>query len=492
MADVPYLSLLIWLPLAAALVLMLVGRDNRSVPRTLATVVMAAQLLLVLSLWLNFQPTADFQFVERIDWLPSIGASYLLGLDGVSLTLVALTAVTGLVAVIASYAIQERVRDFFLYVMLLQAGTMGVFLALDYLLFFVFWELVLVPMYFLIGIWGHGRREYAAMKFFMYTMAGSMVMLVGILSLYFYTGAESFGMMEIAARVPGMVPVAAQHLIFLALFLGFAVKVPVVPFHTWLPDAHVEAPTPISVILAAVLLKMGGYAFYRISLTTLPEAAQTYATMFVVLGVISIIYGALVALAQTDFKRVVAYSSVAHMGFVMVGLGAGTAEAITGAVYVMLAHGVTSAMLFLLVGVYYDRLHTRELNSMGGLFHAMPFASTILAVAIFANLGLPGFSGFIGEFFTFLGAYQTFPTAVYFGLIGLVFVAAYNLWTLQRVAFGPQNETFSGLSDLNANETSTLVPLAVLTLLLGVYPGFIFDVLNQPVASLVQILASGF
>ncbi|MFO7246158.1 MAG: NADH-quinone oxidoreductase subunit M [Bacillota bacterium] len=498
MTGLPLLSLLVWLPLAGAVVLMFAGREQKSLPRAVATVVMAVQVVLALAAWAGFGDGPGFRYVERFEWLPSVGVTYHLGIDGLGLTLVALSAVIGLIAAVASYGIQDRVRDFYLYLLLLQTGIMGVFTALDYILFFIFWELMLVPMYFLIGIWGHDRREYAAIKFFVYTMVGSMIMLVSILALYFATGAGTFDMLAIAEAAPAL-PLAVQRLIFLGLFAGFAVKVPVVPLHTWLPDAHVEAPTPISVILAAVLLKAGGYAFFRISLPTLPEAAAAFGYFFAVLGIINIVWGALVALAQTDFKRVVAYSSVSHMGFVMLGLGAaalpavsGAAEALTGAAYVMLAHGLNSALLFLLVGVYYDRLHTRDLNAMGGLFKAMPFAGTVLAWAIFANLGLPGLSGFIGEFFTFLGAYRTVPGLVYVGLVGLVLVTAFNLWTLHRVNFGPPNERYGHLSDMTARETLTLVPLVALTTLLGVYPGFVFDVLNQPVTTLLQRLAAGF
>ena len=492
MTAFPFLSVLIWLPVVAALALFLVRRDDRATPRWIATLVMAVQVVLAIVMWAGYDGSQGFAYVERVPWIPALGASYALGVDGVGLAMVALSVVIGLIAVIAAYSIEDRVRDFYLLVLILQAGIIGVFSALDYLLFFVFWELVLVPMYFLIGIWGHDRREYAALKFFIYTMVGSVLMMVSILAMYFYTGAETFDMLALAERIPETIPLAVQKWIFAGLFLGFAVKVPVFPLHTWLPDAHVEAPTPISVILAAVLLKMGGYAFFRIALPTLPEAASAYAYALAVLGVINIVYGALVAIGQTDFKRVVAYSSVSHMGFVMLGLAAGTAEAVNGAVYVMLAHGLNSAMLFLLVGVYYDRLHTRDLNRMGGLFTAMPFASTMLAWAIFANLGLPGFSGFIGEFFTFLGTYGVWPGLVYLGLIGLVFVTVFSLWTLQRVAFGPERKGHEPLPDATPREALTLVPLAGLTLLLGVYPGFVFAVLNQPVAAVVQRLASGF
>lgn len=492
MSGFPFLSALIWLPIIAALALIFVRRDDQATPRGLATLVMAAQVILVIAMWLGYEGGSGFAYVENISWLPAIGASYSLGVDGIGLSMVALAAVIGLIASVAAYSITERVRDFYLYMLLLQGGVMGVFTALDYLLFFVFWELVLVPMYFLIGIWGHDRREYAAVKFFIYTMVGSVLMMVSILALYFYTGAETFDMATIAEQVPQSIPLAVQRWIFAGFFLGFAVKVPVFPFHTWLPDAHVEAPTPISVILAAVLLKMGGYGFFRIAFPTFPEVATAFGFAFAVLGVINILYGAIVALGQTDFKRVVAYSSVSHMGFVVLGLGAATAEALNGAVYVMIAHGINSAMLFLLVGLYYERLHTRDLSRMGGLFKAMPFASTLLAWAIFANLGLPGFSGFIGEFFTFLGTYAVWPGIVYAGLIGLVFVTAFSLWTLQRVAFGPEQQRDPVPTDANAVEALTLVPLAALTLLLGVYPGFIFDILNQPVAVIVQRLAAGF
>ncbi len=487
------LSLLIFLPLLAAVPILLLPAGREQEIKRLATAAAAAPVLLVALMWPGLGAGGPgFLYEVRVPWVPSLGIEYHLGVDGISFPLVALSALVFLVAVLASYGIRERVKEYFALVLVLEAAVMGVFTALDYVLFYLFFELVLVPMYFLIAIWGGPRREYAAIKFIIYTMAGSLLMLIGILALYFHTGANTFSIPEIARRAPELVPPSWRLWVFLALFAGFAVKVPVWPLHTWLPDAHVEAPTPISVILAALLLKMGTYGLVRITHPTLPEAAREFAAALAVLGVVNIIYGALAAMAQRDFKKLVAYSSVSHMGYVLLGLAAGTAAAVNGAVFQMVAHGLISAMLFLLVGVFYDRTHTREMERLHGMYLATPTAGVILAFAGLANLGLPALPGFVAEFFTLQGVMQVgtgfFTRIAYVTVIGIVFTAAFNLLMMHRVLMGRPREEFAALPDATPRELATLVPLMAASLLLGVWPAVIMRMTNGPVSEFIRIL----
>ncbi len=483
----PFLTVIVFLPLAGAVVGLFFPPGRDRLIKGWATAVSALPLLFVALLWPMLRGAGPgFHFVERHDWVPAVGISYYLGVDGVSFALLALSALVFPLAMVAAWSIGERVKEFFTLVLVLETAVLGVFAALDYILFYVFWEAVLIPMYFLIAIWGGPRREYAAIKFLIYTMVGSLFMLVAIIALYLTTGGESFAMDDIARRAPSMVPAAWRYWIFLGLFLGFAVKVPVWPFHTWLPDAHVEAPTPISVILAALLLKMGTYGLVRVSQPTLPDTAVGFALALAVLGVVNIVYGALAAMAQSDFKKLVAYSSVSHMGYVLLGLAANTPEAVNASVFQMVSHGLISAMLFLLVGVFYDRTHTREMARLHGMYLAAPTAGVILAFAGLANLGLPGLSGFIGEFFTLLGALPVFPRLVYLALAGVVFTAAFNLLMMHRVLMGRPREEFALLPDASAREMFTLVPLMVAILVLGIWPAALVGLTNAPVLELVR------
>ncbi len=486
----PILTAIIFLPLLGAIVAALLP-DDKAKPRWVAAFFTGSIFVLTVVLYLAFsRSVAGMQFAEKLDWVPSLGMSYHLGVDGISLPMIVLTGLLSFLAVIASWKIDVRPKHYFALLMLLEVGMMGVFLALDFVLFYIFWEVVLVPMYFLIGIWGGPRREYAAIKFFLYTLLGSVIMLVGILGLYFAPGVRTFDMLEVGRH---SLPIAMQSWIFLAFFAGFAVKVPLFPFHTWLPDAHVEAPTAVSVILAGVLLKMGSYGFIRVSLPILPDAFRTYAPYLAALAIIGIVYGACVAMVQKDLKKLVAYSSVSHMGYVMLGVAAGTTAAVNGAVIQMFNHGTITGMLFLLVGLVYERAHTRQISDLGGLSAKVPILGGILAFASFASLGLPGMSGFIGEFMILLGTYQSMlsKTAVYIAAAAIVLTAGYLLWMLQRVSLGKLPEKLEGLVDIDMREASTLVPLMAVILVVGLYPAVMLSIVSPSVQRLLSISGVG-
>jgi NADH-quinone oxidoreductase subunit M len=465
------LSVIVFLPLLGVVVVPLVSRSRPEAAKWTAAAFSGVGLVLTAWLVATFdRASSAMQFTVDIPWVAQAGLHYHLGVDGISITMLALSSLLGLIAVIASWKMTDRAPAYFAMLLLLQVGMNGVFVALDFVLFYVFWELVLVPMFFLIGMWGGARREYASIKFFIYTLAGSVFMLVGVIALYLATG--TFDMVELARQgAAGTLPVGFQNWVFLAFFLGFAVKVPIWPLHTWLPDAHVEAPTAASVLLAGILLKMGTYGFIRVSLPMLPAAARIWAPWIAVLAAISIVYGAAVAFAQTDLKKLVAYSSVSHMGFVMLGIFSLTATGLDGAVAVMFSHGVVTGMLFLIVGIVYDRAHTRKIADIGGLSVAMPVTGGLLAFASFASLGLPGLSGFVGEFLSLIGAWQSTYVSHWVTVVsalGVLLAAAYMLWMVLRVVLGTPTETVRGLPDASVREVSMLAPLIALTLIVGV------------------------
>jgi len=480
------LSWIIFTPLIGAFAILFVPKSAARWIKWIALAATAVVTGLACYALTLFQPAqAGFQLVERASWIPQFGVQYLLGTDGISFPMVFLTAVISILACLASFGIKEREKEYYFLYLLLETGMMGTFLALDLFLFYVLWEVVLVPMYFLIGIWGGPRREYAAIKFFLYTLAGSLFMLLGILGVYFAAAPHTFDMTQLVGMPRSLL---FQQIVFMAFFLGFAIKVPIFPFHTWLPDAHVEAPTPISVILAGVLLKMGTYGFFRFSYPLFPEATHWFQPAMAVLAIVGIVYGGFVALAQTDFKKMVAYSSVSHMGFVLLGLAALNANGFRGAMLQMFTHGTITGGLFLLVGVLYDRAHTRDLNGFGGLGVKMPAYAGFLTFFALASLGLPGLSGFISEFLALLGSYQYSKLVTGLSTIGIILAAAYLLYMVQRVLLGKLNPKWAGLSDINVREILTLVPLMVLILGIGVYPKIILDYMIPTLDALLKTI----
>ena len=474
MSDFPLLSLILFTPLVGAIVLLFVNGQRTNLIRWIANIFATAGFLVSLPLWFQYDTqNPAFQFVERHEWIPSIGAEYFLAVDGFSSLMILLTTLMGVIAVLSSWtAITERLKEFYIFMLTLQVGMLGAFMALDFLLFFVFWEVMLVPMYFLIGIWGSDRRLYSAIKFFLFTLVGSVVMLLGILAVYFYnesvTGVYTFDVTQFHNL---SIPPDIQWWIFLAFFLGFAVKVPMFPFHTWLPDAHTDAPTAASVLLAAVLLKMGTYGFIRFSLPILPEATRTFVPMIVALSIVGIVYGALVAMAQSDWKRLVAYSSVSHMGMVMLGMFALTPVGITGSIVQQLNHGISTGALFLIVGIVYERRHTREISEYSGLSKIMPVYAAVFLIMTMSSIGLPTLNGFIGEVLILQGVFVVSKLWAAFAASGIVLGAAYMLWLYQRTMFGtvtnPKNE---GLADLTVREVATFAPLLILAFWIGLYP----------------------
>jgi NADH-quinone oxidoreductase subunit M len=490
------LSIVTYTPLAGALVLLLpFFKKNDDAVRWFANGVGSLGFLVSLPLWFWFDRGKDgFQFVERGDWIPSIGVSYVFGVDGISALLILLTTLLGEIAILSSWtAITDRVRQYYVFLLLLQAGMLGVFCALDMFLFYVFWEVMLVPMYFLIGIWGGARRLYAAIKFFLYTLAGSVVMLLGILALYFHSrklpGLEQSGTFDVTRWFEMGIPADLQFWCFLAFFLGFAIKVPMFPFHTWLPDAHVEAPTAGSVILAGVLLKMGTYGFIRFSLPLFPQATLEAVPWVAALSIVGIVYAGLVTLVQQDMKKLIAYSSVSHLGFVMLGMFALNPLGLEGSVLQMINHGLSTGGLFLIVGLIYERRHTKEISAFGGLAHVMPVYATFTLIIFLASMGLPLLNGFIGEFMILQAAFAANRIWAYWAVLGVVIGAAYLLWLYQRVFWGKvTHEENRHLQDLNTRELATLVPLVVLCFWIGIYPRPFLAFLHKPAQSLAALI----
>ncbi|HEV2357112.1 MAG TPA: NADH-quinone oxidoreductase subunit M [bacterium] len=497
------LSLVLWIPVAGMAALLAVPREQ---VRTIRVVALAATLAdLLASVWaagaFDFGRAGTFQLTEQIRWIPSLGATYHLAVDGLSLPLVLLTTLLTVLCVIYSWRVDLRPKEYMILFLLLETGLLGVFLALDFFLFYVFWEVSLIPMYFIIGIWGGPRRVYAAIKFFLYTLVGSLAMLLSILIVYFHSSPRTFDMVTLFQQKPLAGDLHLATLAFWGFFLGFAIKVPMFPFHTWLPDAHVEAPTAGSVLLAAVLLKLGTYGFVRIVLPLLPNAFHVLAGLVGVLAAIAAVYGALVAMAQTDLKKLIAYSSVNHMGYVMLGVAAAAAAqgqpalrnaatiALNGATMQMLAHGVITGALFFLVGVLYDyRAHTRGVDDFGGLWERLPVYTGVTMLAVLASLGLPGLMGFVAEFSIFLGAYQIYPTLTVLALVGVVITVAYFLWAMYRIFWGPFNARWAGLPDLDRREAWTLAPLAVLMIAIGLYPAPVVGTLNAAMAGILSLV----
>ncbi|OGF51042.1 MAG: oxidoreductase [Candidatus Firestonebacteria bacterium RIFOXYA2_FULL_40_8] len=496
----PILTLITFLPLLGAILILFAPKGKDNLVRWTSAVVTFLTMVLGFYVFFTFnRNTADLQFVERAAWIPSFGISYFMGLDGLSMAMLVLTPFLSFLAAVYSFNIKERVKEYFFFFLLLEAGMIGVFVALDFFLFYIFWELTLVPMYFLIGIWGGPRKEYAAIKFFLYTLFGSVVMLLGILALYLtspITAANpthTFDIIELS-KSHGLMPGWHQYLVYAALFLGFAVKVPIFPFHTWLPDAHVEAPTAVSVILAGVLLKMGTYGLLRISYTILPEAAKYFAIPLLILAFINIVYGAFVAMAQKDLKKMIAYSSVNHMGYCLLGIAAMSTVGLNGAILQMVTHGIITGALFFLVGVIYDRAHTRDIEGFGGLMNKMPVYSAIMILTCLGSLGLPGLAGFVSEFMCFSGAFSsTINTNVFriftgLSIAGLVITAAYFLIMIQKVFMGPLNPKWKDLPDMTAREYVSIVPLIVLMVLLGILPVIASGISVKSVDALVMLL----
>jgi NADH-quinone oxidoreductase subunit M len=488
-ANFPLLSLVLFTPLAGAIVLLFVNKRSENLIRWIANVFATAGFFVSLPLWFWYDTkNPAWQFVEKAQWIPSVGAQYFLGVDGFSTLLILLTTMMGSIAVLSSWtAITTRVKEYYVFLLLLQTGMIGAFVSLDFLLFFLFWEVMLVPMYFLIGIWGSDRRLYSAIKFFLYTLAGSVVMLLGILAIYFnyhaLTGVWTF---DVTLFQRFNLDRDLQWWVFLAFFLGFAIKVPMFPFHTWLPDAHTDAPTAGSVILAAVLLKMGTYGFIRFSLPILPDASRAFVPMIVVLSIVGIVYGALVAMAQRDWKRLVAYSSVSHMALVMLGMFALNPTGIKGSIIQQLNHGISTGALFLIVGIVYERRHTRMISEYGGLSNVMPVYAAIFMFMTLSSIGLPGLNGFVGEFLILQGIFVVSKMWAAVAATGIVLGAAYMLWLYQRTMFGsvenPKNEK---LLDLNLREVVTFVPLIVMALWIGLYPKPFIDFLDTSVTAVV-------
>ncbi|MFC2048491.1 NuoM family protein [Chloroflexota bacterium] len=491
--DFNYLTTIIFLPLVGAIIITLVAGSHPKLIKYLAAVFTLIPLVLAVILFANFDRAAGgFQFVEKLAWITPLNAFYHLGVDGLSLPLVVLTTFLGFVVVLISWKEKLRVREYFAWLLLLETSILGVFSSLDLLLFFVFWEIEIIPMYFLISIWGSGRKEYSSIKYVVYTLFGSALMLAGILSLYFTTG--SLNMVDLAQQGLGMVqsimPAAA---IFFLLLTGFAVKLPVVPLHTWLPDAHTDAPTAGSVMLAGALIKMGGYGIIRVCVSIFPQVAQYYAPLLVTLAVISVLYGAAITLRQTDLKRLIAYSSVSHMGFVLLGIFALGQVSLTGATLQMVSHGLITGLLFAVAGLTMHNVGERDLRKLGGLARQIPIIAIVFSIAGLGGLGLPTTSGFAAEFLVFVGSFSSTTVSgvqVYtiLAVIGVVLAAGYILWMLQRTFYGPVLEQYDGVKDADILERVYMFAFVALIMLVGIYPAILTDIIKLGISPIMGLL----
>ena len=490
----PILSFTTFSPLIGALIIPFLPKGRDALVKWVALLSTIPALICAVIMFAKFDGSlATMQFVEGpFDWIKAFNIQYFVGMDGLAAPMVFLTPLISTICIIASWGISKQVKGYFSLFLLLQAGMTGVFVALDFFLFYVFWEVMLLPMYFLIGIWGGPRREYAAIKFFLYTLLGSVMMLLVMLAFYFYSEGNTFNLLTLMQQNVHIGPLTSHTfrlICWLGLMIAFAIKVPVFPFHTWLPDAHVEAPTAISVILAGILLKMGTYGMLRFCWPIFPDITFELAKWVAIFGMINIVYGALCAMAQKDFKRLIAYSSISHMGFCLLGMSSFTAEGMNGAVLQMFNHGTITAQLFLIVGIIYDRAHHRDIEGFGGLAHTMPRYAVFTAIAFFAALGLPGLSGFISEALVFLGSFKAWPVITAVSASGVVLTAAYVLWTYQRIFLGKVNEKYQSLKDISAREVVTLVPLVIIVVVLGVYPKIMIDVMNATLVSINALVA---
>ena len=486
------LSTITFLPIIGVILLIFLNKDNPRLLKGVTFIITIIDFLLSLPLFLNFRSTSDMQFVERIPWIEQYGITYHVGIDGISLFLVLLTTLLSMISVLACWQdIQKKVKEFMICLLFLETGMIGVFVSLDLFLFYCFWEVMLIPMYLLIGIWGSpNRRIYAAVKFFLYTMFGSLLMLVAILYLYFFNGSQTgtytFDLLELYKLT---IPYHIQVWLFLAFALAFAIKVPMFPFHTWLPDAHTEAPTVGSVLLAAVLLKMGTYGFLRFNLPLFPSASIDFIPLISILALIGIIYGALVAMVQKDVKRLVAFSSISHLGFVMLGLFTFTVQGISGGILQMLNHGFSTGALFLIVGMLYERRHTRLIDEFGGLSKVMPIYATFFMIVTLSSIGLPGLNGFVGEFLILLGTFKVNVTYAVFAATGVILSAVYMLWMFQRVMFGEvTKEENRKLKDLSLREIIVLIPIILFIIQIGVYPKPYLSRMEPTVKNLISVV----
>jgi NADH-quinone oxidoreductase subunit M len=483
------------LPILALIIIALLPRDRVKATKYTALVFTLASFALSIVVFCLFDRSAGavgkMQFEEQLPWIPAINCYYHLGVDGLSLPLVILMTFLGFLSVLVSWKVQLRPREYFIWLLLLETSILGVFCSLDLILFFLFWELELVPMYFLISIWGSGRKDYSSLKYVIYTLIGSAMMLAGILSVYFTTG--SFAIMEIAGKMAFAKSVIPLGAMFFLLFIGFAIKLPMFPFHTWLPDAHTDAPTAVSVILAGALLKMGGYGMIRLVVSVLPGVAKQAAPILATLAIVGVLYGAWVTMRQTDLKRLIAYSSVSHMGYVLLGIFALTEISLTGAALQMFSHGIITGLLFAMVGLVYEKTHDRNLNNLGGLARQMPVIVVIFSIAGLASLGLPGTSGFAAEFITFIGcfsstAFKGIQIYTLLGVFGVVFTAGYILWMLQRVFYGPSLEKFNHVPDADNVEKVCIFCFVATILLVGIYPAILTNIIKMGIEPIMKVI----